>query len=149
MAENIPDLIKTLKNSKSFTVPGIGTFWPLISTAEATASYVEFENVPPHYHTKTTETFNIISGSGFIEYGPPLNPGLCNPELFSDRTEKINWFNKKSEVEKIRGGLSVQIPPYMPHRMVKNESCEFIGTILFCNPPLEPKDDIELKIVYP
>jgi len=133
------DLLTIFENSKSFTVKDIGTFWPLIITRDSSIHYAEFKNIPPHFHKNTEERFHITKGSGSIELG-------INAEYRYSPPRDTSKYFIKDHSEEIYPGAITDIPRYIPHRMIRDESCEYVGTLLTCWPPLDPKDEIGLRV---
>lgn len=137
MKQTESSLSEIIRKSKSFTVKKEGKFYPLISMEEPTEAkifYVEFFGIPAHYHRKTEERLEILQGRGVMElsYLQYLNQKF--------------WNEMPKETLDITPGDVVDIPANTPHRMVVDPCHEYVGAILTCKPPLDPKDVFKIKM---
>ena len=137
------DLLGIIQSSEPFSVRDVGTFWPLVKTEKASVFYIEIQKIPPHYHRKTEETFTIIKGKGTAKFYPPRNPIDESISLLGESFEEMSRVSRNMPISPTS---VVIIPPFEPHEIEKDKNFKYIGAILVCDPPLDPKDEIGLEV---
>ncbi|OGI11657.1 hypothetical protein A3K64_00895 [Candidatus Micrarchaeota archaeon RBG_16_36_9] len=139
------ELVDLTENSKPFGVKGIGNFWPLEKTNKREIFYVQFFDIPPHYHETTTEELLILKGRGKITYGPQVHEPIFSLDSKGKKTSKWEDRNLSDTVGISPDSETFIIPPYTPHQMTLEKGFAYLGAILLCKPPLNPKDEINLR----
>jgi len=120
---------------KSFKVPGIGEFTPLLTESPfLSLNYASFTNIPPHYHEKTIELFQFLTPAfGSMVVGGKIEEENGEHYVSGGKTIKIEPYT------------TVYIPPFTPHRM-KVDTPGYALAYLFSVPRFDGKDEVPLMV---
>jgi len=126
---------KRYEDVKSFKVPNVGEFSPLITETSILSLYhVRFIDIPPHYHEKTVEVFQFLT--------PAFGSMVVGGEVEKIKDKR---YVSGGETIEVKPFTTVYVPPFTPHRM-KIDSPGYALAYLLTIPRLDEKDEFPLVV---